>query len=265
MQDADRVQELERQSDFRDVEARRALEEQPLVAQVEEELAALQVVHDEEELAVRLEGRLQPDDERVHHLREDVALRAHVRNVVLPPQEGLRDDLHGVADARVLVPRQENAAKAAAADDLEQLEVSRADGGLRRVAGAARRLQAPELARVLHLPAVALLADDGDAGRGGEALLLHRALRRRAVLRLRIALVDAVVLHLQLRLHRKALPEHAEVLLGDGDLHRPCRSQPRLPRPDERAAGRTPRSKAPLATATAACLRGRCGSGRRTS
>mmetsp|Transcript_39863 Transcript_39863/g.124626 ORF Transcript_39863/g.124626 Transcript_39863/m.124626 type:complete len:220 (+) Transcript_39863:1976-2635(+) len=68
VQDVHGVQELERERDLGHVELGRLGEQQPLLAQVEEELAALQVVHDEEELGVRLEGHLQPNHEGVRHL-----------------------------------------------------------------------------------------------------------------------------------------------------------------------------------------------------
>lgn len=110
-------------------------------SKVEEELASSQEVHhhiqlqvlrklvsSESYLGVRLEGIAEAHDERVGDLREDVSLGSHVREVVLLPQQSLRDDLHCVqtlVSGSESVAHQVDSSEASLADQLEDVEVLR--------------------------------------------------------------------------------------------------------------------------------------------
>ena len=160
--DAARVQEAERHADLGRVEARVVLGQATLALHVVHQVAAAQVLDDEEEARLGLKARVQADQERVvRGLLEHVLLRLHPVDVLVVVHNGLLDHLHGVALLGALVLGQEDLGVRAAADHLDQVELLEAHlattAAVRRAAGCRCRLV-----------------------RGGGHFLLGRAWRRRS-------------------------------------------------------------------------------------
>lgn len=102
-----------------------------LLLQVEEELAALAVLEHKVKVAVGLEGRVELDDERVAtKFLQHLLLRERVHHLLALQQLALVQRLDHVHALGFAVSGQRHLTReGAAANDLEQLEVVRVDGG----------------------------------------------------------------------------------------------------------------------------------------
>ena len=117
------VQMAQRQGELRGVELGALLVELARDAQVLEQLAALAVLHDEEELGGRLEGVDQVDQVGVVDVLEDHLLGPGVLELVLLDDVLLADALHGQDLLGVLLLDQHDLAEGSAAEHLEHREV----------------------------------------------------------------------------------------------------------------------------------------------
>lgn len=98
-----------------------------LFAQSREQIAAAQKIEDQIQFAGRLERIVQPHDERMAHIGEDVAL-VGAAHAILHLQRGFLQHFHGVQCARVHADdfaHQKYLAKGALAQHLEQFELRR--------------------------------------------------------------------------------------------------------------------------------------------
>jgi hypothetical protein len=127
IQNGGAVQVLEAEADLGGVEAHALLVELLLLLEVEEELATIDVVHDEVELLARLERVVEVDEERVDELLENVLLGLGVLHLVALDNGLLVEHLHGVDLASVLLGDLDHFAERALANHLEQVKVVEAD------------------------------------------------------------------------------------------------------------------------------------------
>lgn len=106
--------------------------------QVPKEFTATLEVRDQIQVRVRLEAKLETNEERrVERTLEDLTFANRVRNLLLRNNFALREDLHSIYPLRVLLAHLEHAAERAAADELEEFEVAGHERalGLSRVTG----------------------------------------------------------------------------------------------------------------------------------
>ena len=96
-----------------------------------EELATVDEREAQVELLGVLERELERANERIVDLAEHGAFRQGVRDLGPADDVRLLDDLEGVDSARVLLPDLHDLAKAALADDLEQVKVGNVERPLR--------------------------------------------------------------------------------------------------------------------------------------
>lgn len=138
--DAHLVEVLQRQRDFRGVEARSILAELASLAQVVKEFAAGAVVQNEVQLVflgVReekdedgLEGVLHADDEWMIDLAEDVPFGLRVFDLVLLLDHCLIQHLHGVNLTLTVFSNLEHLSETALPDNLQDLKVTDGHGGI---------------------------------------------------------------------------------------------------------------------------------------
>ena len=141
--DAHLVQVLQREGDFRGVEARALLAELARLAEVVEQLAAGTVVQHEVQLVLLgvsaedktdgLERVLHTHDEWMIDLAEDVALRLRVLDLVLLLDHCLVQHLHRINLALPVFSHLEHLSEAALPDYLQDLKVADRHGGVRQL------------------------------------------------------------------------------------------------------------------------------------
>mmetsp|Transcript_10577 Transcript_10577/g.25466 ORF Transcript_10577/g.25466 Transcript_10577/m.25466 type:complete len:241 (-) Transcript_10577:352-1074(-) len=126
---------------FRQVKGGVPLQEDPLPAQPEEELAARQKVHENEQLFAGLEGAVHPDDEGVVDLFQDVPLGLDVLDVPgFLAELPLGNDLHGQNLLGLPVSDLQDLPEGSHPDNLEKLEVLGANELIAAVVGGFTRL-----------------------------------------------------------------------------------------------------------------------------
>ena len=121
--DAVRVQVLQSQDDLSCIEARSILRKANLIAQMEEELAAIEEIRDEVQTLARLEGVVQLHDEGMGDLLHDVTLDLRVVHLVSPDDEVFLERLDSVDLPGVFLLCEVHLAKRAASDHLDKLEI----------------------------------------------------------------------------------------------------------------------------------------------
>lgn len=145
------MQVLQRQRDFRRVEASTLLGELLRLAQVVEELAAGTVVENEVELVAGLEGVFHAHDERVVDLAQNVPLRLRVLDLVLLLDHRLVQHFHRVDFVLTHLLHLEHLPETALPDHFQNLKVvetHRRVVQLRVLASVVRIIAAPRTLRV---------------------------------------------------------------------------------------------------------------------
>lgn len=125
---------FEGESKFCDVETSALLGEAGLALEMPKELTSTLKVSDKIEFSVRLEAKLEADEERrVEGTLKDLALTNGVCDFLLGDDLLFGQNLHGVYTPCVYFADLEDFAKGADTDELEKLEISRGEGspGLR--------------------------------------------------------------------------------------------------------------------------------------
>ena len=130
MQNSQRVQVAERQGNLGRVKLHLSLVKHGLPLEMIENLAAVQKVHDEIDLALGLKGKVQAADKGVPHLAQHIALHKRVRDIVGVDEKLFPQRLHGVDALGENVAHLIDAPKAALAHHLEHLKVGVRHAGL---------------------------------------------------------------------------------------------------------------------------------------
>lgn len=128
------VEVFEGEGEFCDVETSALLGEAGLALEMPKELTSTLKVSDKIEFRVRLEAKLEADEERrVEGTLKDLALTNGVCDFLLGDDLLFGQNLHGVYTPCVYFANLEDFAKGADTDELEKLEISRGEGspGLR--------------------------------------------------------------------------------------------------------------------------------------
>ena len=130
--DVERVQVPDGADNLRDVKPRERGVEETLAVQPEEQVPAVDEVHDEVQLLRGLERVSQRDDEGVVDDGEDVSLRFHVVRLLALDDDLLLHHFHGVHGPGVLLAHLEHLAERTLSHEAEHLEIIRREPFPRR-------------------------------------------------------------------------------------------------------------------------------------